>query len=240
MDTVPLSRWQQAQEYELRTWKRRLTFPHYHALLILHYLGLRSDHPQDDWNQWWRRQFDHYSMLPAHLHGAIEVGCGPFTNLRLIRTTCRIERIVLNDPLINHYAGMRRSWINHAMSMEGVTLDARPLEDLHTVEERFDLAVMINVLDHVYDLGRCMSNATRLVKNGGYIIVGQDLYDPLPGNEVEDVGHPVRVKRDQVAEMLERRFEVVYNRVLDRASGRNPKVHGGTLLFVGQRRSSRS
>ena len=38
----------------------------------------------DDWNHWWAEHFDDYRFLPEHLGDYIELGCGPYTNTRLI------------------------------------------------------------------------------------------------------------------------------------------------------------
>lgn len=60
----------------------------------------------DDRNLQHMADFDNYHAL----HGmtfdhAIELGCGPFTNLRLIGQVCSIAKCTLLDPLIESYLG---------------------------------------------------------------------------------------------------------------------------------------
>jgi hypothetical protein len=38
----------------------------------------------DDWHHWWKEQFDNYQAIPHSLNNVLEVGCGPYTNLRVI------------------------------------------------------------------------------------------------------------------------------------------------------------
>lgn len=235
LQPVTGARWQIAQRYEQRTWSRRLSFPRYHLLWLLHAFGMRRFPPNDDWNEWWSAAFGDYSMLPDSVDTALEVGCGPFTNLRRISATCVPSKMILNDPLIDSYLGLRRSWVSRVAGANGVVLDSRPLEDLRFPDRSIQLVVMVNVLDHVRDAAACMDRAIRLVGRDGYIVIGQDLYDPLPGHGGYDPGHPIRVRSEDIDRRLGNEFEVLYRRILSRDEGRNPAVHGGTFLFVGRR-----
>ena len=38
----------------------------------------------DDWNHWWKERFDGYRFLPVELGDCVELGCGPYTNTRLV------------------------------------------------------------------------------------------------------------------------------------------------------------
>jgi SAM-dependent methyltransferase len=80
------ARWREAQRYERRTWMQR---------------GLRA---ASDRNEHHRDRFEGYTALRGlRFRRGIELGCGPFTNLRLILETCRIDEVVLLDPLIEDY-----------------------------------------------------------------------------------------------------------------------------------------
>jgi SAM-dependent methyltransferase len=83
---VPRQRWQQAQRYERDTWM------------------VANADATDDRNDAHLLGFDGYASLSGRtFHHAIELGCGPFTNLRLIGQHCTIERCSLLDPLITEY-----------------------------------------------------------------------------------------------------------------------------------------
>jgi SAM-dependent methyltransferase len=83
---VPKQRWQEAQKYERDTWL------------------VANAEASDDRNAQHEIGFGNYASLSGRtFHDAIELGCGPFTNLRIIARHCTIERCSLLDPLINEY-----------------------------------------------------------------------------------------------------------------------------------------
>src|SRR5215207_9309977 len=65
----------------------------------------------DDWNHWWAAEFDHYGFLPEHLGDYIELGCGPYTNTRLILPGHSASRVVCSDPLAETYLTFRDRWL---------------------------------------------------------------------------------------------------------------------------------
>jgi len=84
---VSRDRWVSAQTAERAHWMGRG--------------GLRasSDRNEEHW-----RNFDYYSSIAGRtFERAIEVGCGPFTNMRFISTICKIKQLDLLDPLMNDY-----------------------------------------------------------------------------------------------------------------------------------------
>lgn len=81
-------RWSEAQEYERNTWLKIRRFA-------------RSDRNEDH-----RRRFLDYDVIRGrHFEHAIELGCGPFTNLRYILQCCQIDEVHLLDPLATDYLG---------------------------------------------------------------------------------------------------------------------------------------
>lgn len=83
---VPKSRWQVAQDCERLGW-----------------LGPWAG-ASDDRNLEHMRDFGGYRALRGlSFHRAIELGCGPFTNLRLIDEVCCLDGVTLADPLIEAY-----------------------------------------------------------------------------------------------------------------------------------------
>ena len=47
--------------------------------------GMVEKYRGDDDNQWWADCFEGYKFLPPKAENVIEVGCGPYTNMRLVR-----------------------------------------------------------------------------------------------------------------------------------------------------------
>jgi SAM-dependent methyltransferase len=83
---VDRARWDEAQRYERTTWLR-------HGRRVF-----------TDRNEYHRRRFDDYALLRGRRFArAVELGCGPFTNLRLMLERCRIDEVHLLDPLIGSY-----------------------------------------------------------------------------------------------------------------------------------------
>lgn len=83
---VPKQRWQQAQRYERDTWM------------------VANTDASDDRNAVHRDGFSGYAAIGGRtFQHAIELGCGPFTNLRIIGEHCTIARCSLLDPLIEDY-----------------------------------------------------------------------------------------------------------------------------------------
>ena len=77
-DKVSKDRWEKAQSWEEAHWVRtqQLRGRYFKNFIwkTLHLLGRVPKHRGDDWNQWWKKQFDDYKFLPARLGNVIEVG----------------------------------------------------------------------------------------------------------------------------------------------------------------------
>jgi SAM-dependent methyltransferase len=84
---VSPERWAEAQRFEFRTW---MTGSGRRVL---------SDRNEEHSNR-----FDHFSVLRnQNFPQVLEIGCGPFTNLRLVLEQCRAEGVTLLDPLLAGY-----------------------------------------------------------------------------------------------------------------------------------------
>jgi SAM-dependent methyltransferase len=228
---VDHKRWIEAQEFEEKCWQDAWTL-------------------QDDWNNWWKNQFDGYEILEENLPDdirAIEVGCGPFTNMRLIESVLQYKnelRLYLSDPLILSYLKLPTCWVkensyayskNHSENRI-ITLDDSRLEKLKFDNDAFDLLVCINVLDHVENVDKCFKEIYRVLKSGGLFILGQDLTDwekrkdPSP-KEDQDQGHPIRINEEYCNEQLQS-YEPLLSKIVE---SRAPQAHYGCLCFIGKK-----
>lgn len=243
MRKVDHERWQAAQRWELDLWRReaRVT-PRAHVRRLLSSLGLvrladRAVGLGDDWNQWWKERFDDYSFLPARVERALELGCGPFTNIRLIMMDHTFNSVCCSDPLAREYLGFRGTWLAEAFRRGLVEIDDHPAEQVPFPDNHFDVTVMVNVLDHVQDLDLCLATAIRVTRPGGILILGQDLTDDRDDAGIgKDLGHPIRVTHDELDEILGPVFEPIMRKVLGREEGRNPRAHYGTYIYAGSKR----
>ncbi|MDA0323697.1 MAG: class I SAM-dependent methyltransferase [Verrucomicrobia bacterium] len=239
---VDRERWKDAQEWEAGYWKGadRWMARYGKSVLwrILASVGLKPRYRGDDWNEWWAKQFDHYEFLPMDIASAIELGCGPFTNIRLIHAKRRIGRLVLSDPLLPTYFDFQNTFVRDMYKRHACEFDTSPIEECPFDSKSFDLVVMINVLDHVFDADAGLANARRIVKPGGHLIIGQDLTDEedYAHERVRDnVGHPIKLGHQWLDDRLLDGFEPIIHQVLDRENGRSPKIHYGTYLFAGRK-----
>lgn len=237
--SVDRERWKQAQEWELAFWRRqeskkgwkRLVFPIVRPLLA----AVRSRRAGgDDWNRWWREQFDGYSFLPEHIGSYIELGCGPYTNTRLVIKDRTADRVICSDPLADDYLRFRGRWLADAARKGIIEVDNHPIENCPFPPGSFDVVVIINVLDHVMDADACMRTAIGLLKPGGYFIFGQNLANPEIRGKFEwfEEGHPIRATAEDVEGYLEG-FEPLLKKVVP---PHDPPVHTGVLAFAGRRR----
>jgi SAM-dependent methyltransferase len=255
---VPHERWETAQAYEATTWMSE------------------GAHATEDRNSAHRDNFDGYRALQGmRFAHAIEVGCGPFTNLRWIATACRIERCTLLDPLIMRYLSHRHcryaggllrteekplsrllgttvahralrrairaiapAWLAHGVPVAKTI--AAPIEELPP-GQRYDLVVMINVIEHCYDLRKIFAAILELLPDGG-IFVFSDKYFDHEGvasfvRTYYDAGHPLRVDRGVLSEFMQRNFERLYEKVVpvdERITGETT-VRYDEFHFVGRK-----
>ena len=213
-----------------------------------------SRNERDDWNLWWRDQFEGYEALAGRkFPRVLEVGAGPNTNMRLIAPLVELDHLFLEDPLMMQYlaaefqtpslrASLRPRQSPSALvqlvseSRFAVDLSSAMLESLPHRTSSIDLLVCINVLDHVQDADQCLDEMRRVLGPDGILVLGQDLSNEedlrLAPDSYEDIGHPIKV--DDV--YLDRQIGdsgTLFSNILPREAGRNPSAHFGTYLFIG-------
>jgi SAM-dependent methyltransferase len=242
IEPVTEERWRQAQQWEQAFWDRQ-NLPSVWWKRILRPLavlaGLRAPKTArelDDRNYWWRAQFDNYSLLPRELDNACELGCGPYTNMRLIWEGRAIRHIHCSDPLATRYITYPRAWLAQAHRCGLVSVDSHAAEECPYRSDYFDLTVLVNVLDHVRDPLRCLSEALRITAPGGYFVFGQDLTgegDRHPSN----VGHPFVLSHQQLEPILAEACAKSLQRIVPRMEVSEPELHYGALVYIGRKRA---
>lgn len=237
---VPKQRWALAQRYERRTWMEA------------------SAHADSDRNDEHAAHFGGYEALRGRrFRRAIELGCGPFTNLRTIAQVCRIDQCTLLDPLLQDYLGHRNcayrsgvlqmgpSALAQALQRNrltrgfrrvvrsvrpqalvvGVEIEqtlAQPIEEMPDCG-KFDLVVMINVIEHCFDVQRIFQAIRRLCAPGALFVFHDRLYET---EEIEhdaavrfDAGHPLRVDKEVVLAFLRDEFRCAFSATVDMQDG---------------------
>lgn len=232
---VPKTRWQEAQHYERDTWL------------------IANATAADDRNNDHERAFGGYEALAGRRFAhAIELGCGPFTNLRVIARHCTVSQCSLLDPLIEDYLLHPHCMYDRRFLTTGETTLARtlrtssypgraigrllravapdvmvhrvpvaellpiPIEELSQTG-RYDLVVMINVIEHCFDVTAIFEKILQILQPGGTLVFHDKLFDVA---EVEedvkrrfDAGHPLRVGRPVIESFLSEHFDESYRRI---------------------------
>lgn len=225
---VEQDRWLEAQRYERRTWleKSRRRF--------------------SDRNEYHRDHFAAYTSLRGRkFNRGIELGCGPFTNLRFILETCDIEKIHLLDPLIEEYLShsfckynqrrmggvlndnFRRfivylrhpfatfqnklnDWRIGGLMGKKVIIEKSMIETYKTIN-RFDLVVMINVLEHCQNATAVFEKIDQVLLPEGIFVYHDKIYNAIEverlSSVIYDAGHPLKVDQSIIEEFLERHFK---------------------------------
>jgi len=214
--------WTTAQQNEFLVWKNTPSYI------------------DDDWNLWWKDHFENYQFLNQfEINSIIEIGCGPYAkNIQYITENMKVKpvRYGLNDPLLDNYIDINRPVADYMYKVNAMKYNM-PLEILKPAE-RYDCVVCINVLSHVYDVTLCMENMYKMLNLNGILIFGEDLTtenDLLTAPEIlTDKMHPIRFDAMFIKEHL-KNYKPVFDRVLSKAQGRNPRAHYATVLFAGQK-----
>lgn len=193
---------------------------------------------RDDRNQEHFEAFDRYAALAGRRYeSAIEIGCGPFTNLRYIAGAVEVGGCTLLDPLLDDYLqhphcayDRRQLRLQSGGSVPVNRLVAAPVEEFAT-DETFDLVVMINVIEHCFDVEAIFRTLLRISRPGTAFVFHDRYYDHRRVVEmcehVFDAGHPLKADGRVIGDFLSSNFDEKFCRPWDRKPG---------VYFIGTRR----
>lgn len=243
--------WSEAQEFERNLWVKSNQRNSYLKVLakfvkaakrprmLFNYIRYCDFYCGDDWNYWWMEQFENYKVLSKYFEKGLEIGCGPYTNIRLVSRRCKIKEIYCCDPLIDVYKSFNLTWLSSQVSRGKISISNDKGEDLKFNDNYFDLVICINVLDHVQNAENVLKEMVRVSKRGGVIVLGQELSDEddLSNRIVrDDIGHPIKIHHTTLDTILNEVCEFHLKKILPREKGRNPIAHYGTYIFIGQKK----
>jgi SAM-dependent methyltransferase len=178
---VPMSRWEKEQRYELQ------------------FSMVRHISESDDRNIEHCNYFEQYRALPKVPYGNyIELGCGPFTNSRIILPLLQdVGSACLLDPLIKKYMEHPNCYYR-----EGV-MCGYPIRTIDSSIEAFnpdktyDIVVLINVLEHCFDVPLIFEKIKSMLSENGVLIFSEATMcqDSLKkvASSIYDEGHAVRL-----------------------------------------------
>lgn len=206
--TVDHDRWKKAQQFESTGW-------------LTQWRDANSDRNDEH-----KRGFNNYDSVPKDLGDVIEIGCGPFTQLKTIQQNRTIKSVTLLDPLLDKYCQLPNCTYkdNHFMNLP-TTLICCQAEQLRPIG-KFDAAICINVLEHVQDVPKVLIALHQCLRPKGILIFGERVYDGLNIKDVYDIGHPIRMKEIVVTNFLQQFQKLFIN---------TPKHEWGlTYHFIGR------
>ena len=217
---VDRQRWAEAQWYERETW-----------------MSDQRD-AADDRNLEHMRRFGGYEPLEGRpSHRIAEFGCGPFTNIRLILDhVIEPEEITLLDPLVDTYK-LHPHCTYKSGQLGGIPVMtvASAIEDFHPNGD-FDMVVMVNVLEHCFDIRRVFEVVTDSLRPGGVFVFSDCVFRPhdLPMmvENQYDTGHPIRLSSDYVMEFLNETFRPLMTSMYYGLYG---QAHRIDLYFIGEK-----
>jgi predicted O-methyltransferase YrrM/ubiquinone/menaquinone biosynthesis C-methylase UbiE len=193
---VPLTRWEEAQRYERKTWMEQ------------------NLNAVDDRNLFHTANFENFQALNGlKFENVIELGCGPFTNLRVILPLVQGEgQVDLLDPLVRDYIlHPNCAYRSGEIAGRPVRLFASPIEQF-LPDKQYDLVVMINVLEHCYDIPLIFKKVSAMLKPGGIFVFSDSAVDEhsVRSQQVYDAGHPIRMTNAYLRTVLQQQYQPAF------------------------------
>ena len=235
---IDQARWQKAQEFELKTWMVDGRWTH------------------EDNNNFHKKAFGDYEVLRGmSFKNGIELGCGPFTNLRHVGGVTKVGEIYLLDPLIKKYlkhpfcrykGGQMWIWERLVTNVnwprrKSVQVIEGSIEDFQT-EKKFDLILLINVLEHCQNVEAVWQKVLDIAAPGAVLVFADKYYDGVHLTEVlkdrYDAGHPIKVDQSVIDDFLAKHWEVLYRQVVEKKgrAGRTSWDDYKAVYYIGRKK----
>jgi SAM-dependent methyltransferase len=249
---VSLERWKKAQTCEKNHWFVR---------------GIKHGNDRNDYHF---KQFDGYKDIKnKQFEQVLEIGCGPFTNLRFIGKVCNINYCTLLDPMVldylNHpFCSYNKDFLfsEYSPLIGKVIIKFLPqtfklyrslltkkikINKLLNIPSEnipssiYDLVVMINVIEHCFDIELVFSNILNITKSGSFFVFEDKLFEEDEiNNSLEnsyDAAHPLKVGRKLIFSFLTDNFQTVYKRIQTNSNYFGGEYHySDDLYFIGKRK----
>jgi 2-polyprenyl-6-hydroxyphenyl methylase/3-demethylubiquinone-9 3-methyltransferase len=155
-------RWQEAQRHELRWWER--------------YLSAKDRVAYANWKlNYWRGILGKVpvSLLPEAGSSILDAGCGPAGIFMALAQ----YKVIAVDPLLRAYEA---SDLLRREVFPWTTFISSPLEDFGRPQldqgHPFDAVFSMNMLNHVHDIGICLSRLWELTAPKGSLVITVDTH----------------------------------------------------------------
>jgi len=194
-------RWMEAQYYERKTWMELCA-------------GCYDDRNHDHF-----QNFENYAELINHkekIKNVIELGCGPFTNLRtLYHLLPALEEVHLLDPLLEDYLNHVNCTYKNRNFMWYKTITHNcPIEE-YSDDKKFNLIIMNNVLEHCFDIKIIFNKINEMLDTNGLFVFHDVCYDENSVidwvDNTYDSGHPLKLS-DKYLDNFLSNFESLFSK----------------------------
>jgi SAM-dependent methyltransferase len=194
---VTKDRWKTAQEFEKRFWIEK------------------NPSAKDDRNYDHFEKFENFNSIKnelGNINSIIELGCGPFTNLRLFDGIINSPIIALVDPLLHDYLNLEHcSYKNGTLCGTKVCLYNNTIEDFnpsnysYEIPAKFDVVMMINVIEHCFDAGAIFDKIIQILNKDGILIFSDVYFNNITdiASNLYDAGHPLRLSEKRMNQFLQ-------------------------------------
>lgn len=223
---VPKDRWSTAQNFERRFWMEK------------------NPSAKDDRNFDHFEKFDSFKSVQDKLKdkkSVIELGCGPFTNLRLMTNMFVNPQLVVLDPLINDYLNLE-----HCTYKDGTINNIPTILANSTIEEfqpenrsyempaKFDVVIMINVIEHCFDVDRIFKKILDILNKDGIFIFADVYFNDVKDiiTNLYDAGHPLHLSEEKMNTFL-KKFKILYDK---RFHGLYGQEWRNDIYFIGSKK----
>lgn len=237
---VSPERWKKAQECEKRHWMVK---------------GIKSGNDRNDYHF---EQFNCYKDIKnRNFESILEIGCGPFTNSRIIAKICKVDNCSLLDPLISDYlkhpfcsydkqylysevfpllGKLTRKFFPVAFKLYQRMFTKRTkIKNVYDVaiekinsDAEYDLVIMINVLEHCYDAELVFQNILQITHKNSYFIFEDKFYTAVEAN------HMVRKSYD-AAHPLKVDRKIIENYLYENFEVVYKRIQTNNMFFEGEK-----
>lgn len=197
--SVSKERWEEAQYYENKTWMKN---------------GINND---DDRNYEHSERFNNYeSVRFENIKSYIELGCGPFTNTRVLidrlPDDCSIH---LLDPLIHNYINHPNCFYKNQKYKNKKLETISSSIELFETNMKYDCVLINNVLEHCFDIPSIFNKILSLLKPKAILIFSDVCFlkenIQILSEKTYDAGHPIRISKDTI-DLFLNNFEPIFTK----------------------------
>ena len=138
---------------------------------------------EEDKNWWWYKAKTNllkYIILEenfSQVNNLLEIGPGLGNNLELLNNYGKVDLLEVEDKFIDY---LKINYSNYINSI---------FKDIDDINKKYDVIVMLDVLEHIENAQDFMNKVEKIIKNDGTIIIGVPAFQSLWSRHDEELKH---------------------------------------------------